>query len=434
MKKKKNEDIKLNISDKHIPLRIVIFVVSFIIAIGAIGFGVYSCSNKGLENSGWVNFDLSLYNDNDYIGYNNDIRLMYYVDGDKAQVKNTNKLVRDLFIQKAKMVYSLIDSTPDYNYKTNGISYINNHINEKIEIEERLYNILSDALDKTNLNESYSLYSGLINSFWKTNFTLNYSLNKNIDPLLDNKNKADLELIKQACKKENNLKLKLDKEDDKFYATLNVDQEVVSLVDDLSLEANYLDLNSLFNSYYLQEVYQDFIDANLTKGYFYAETGEIIFMSDSFVDENNIIIYDKTNKVFPVGIVSSSGACNVSQIRTFGVNNNTNFYSFIHDNQVINRSLYYDYKEGYNNETFTISSIVSKKKLVDLTYMNLYLTLKGDLSLYQEKLIDQEYAAVIKKDEERTIYLSDPESNYKDYGRYINGKYEIEEMYLRKAL
>ncbi|MDD6302389.1 MAG: hypothetical protein PUA56_03645 [Bacillales bacterium] len=434
MKKKKNEDIKLNISDKHIPLRIVIFVVSFIIAIGAIGFGVYSCSTKGLENSGWVNFDLSLYNDNDYIGYNNDIRLMYYVDGDKAQVKNTNKLVRDLFIQKAKKVYSLIDSTPDYNYKTKGISYINNHINEKIEIEERLYNILSDALDKTNLNETYSLYSGLINSFWKTNFTLNYSLNKNIDPLLDNKNKADLELIKQACKKENNLKLKLDKEDDKYYATLNVDQEVVSLVDDLSLEANYLDLNSLFNSYYLQEVYQDFINANLTKGYFYAETGEIIFMSDSFVDENNIIIYDKTNKVFPVGIVSSSGACNVSQIRTFGVNNNTNFYSFIHDNQVINRSLYYDYKEGYNNETFTISSIVSKKKLVDLTYMNLYLTLKGDLSLYQEKLIDQEYAAVIKKDEERTIYLSDPESNYKDYGRYINGKYEIEEMYLRKAL
>ena len=85
MRNKRFEKKKIDISNKNIKLRISIFILALIVALGSFIFGINACVNSSSPNKGWNLYNLKDYYDSRYEGYNENVYLNYFIsDGNKS--------------------------------------------------------------------------------------------------------------------------------------------------------------------------------------------------------------------------------------------------------------------------------------------------------------------------------------------------------------
>lgn len=405
------EKKKIDISTKNLKLRVGIFIIALIVALGAFGFGINSCVNSSSPNVGWNSYKLKDYYDANYEGYNENIYLNYYLsDGNKS----TNKRIVDTFTSASKDVFSLIDSNKNHSYSVNGIGYINSHIGETVEINGELFKILNDAKEKTyEEDSSYSMFSGLIQDYWKY-LIPSVSLG-------DYKEPGYLKYYVELSSDLSNFNLDLSKDGERYYAKFTISDEVQSFIDENKLDnISILDLNTLFYSYYLDGIYSRFKDDDLVKGYLYTHTGEMIFMNDSFLDTNGIRIFDSLNygQSFVCGTLDTKKKAYVSNIRSFPVFSEFESEYFMTHIPSSNdsRSMFYDYKTGYSQNVIKASTLVEEdmsSSLVDLTYKNLNVVNSKDYNSYKG-LSSSISGCMILSMETEKIYLRNTKDYYKN--------------------
>lgn len=419
MRNKRFEKKKIDISNKNIKLRISIFILALIVALGSFIFGINACVNSSSPNKGWNLYNLKDYYDSRYEGYNENVYLNYFInDGNKSE----NKKIIDLLCLSAKEVYSMIDSNKNHSYEVNGIGYINSHIGEEVEICEELYEILSDAKKKTyEENSSYSMFSGLIQDYWKY-----------LIPNVSNSSYKEPGYINDYVdfsKDLSNFNLDLKKEEDKYFAKFTISDELKDFINESNLyDVSILDLNTLFYSYYLDGIYSRFKDNGLNKGYLYTHTGEIIFMNDSFLESNGIRLYDSLSydQPFVCGLLEMNNASYVSSIRSFPVFSEYEKEYFFTQIPSSNnsRSMFYDYRTGYSQNVIKSSTLVDEdmsSSLVDLTFKNLNVVNSKDYNAYKD-LPSSICGCLILSSETNKMYLR----NAKDYFKKVyNNKGEL---------
>ena len=145
---------KIELNEKHIPLRLVLFIV--VILIGITAFGIFFSSLLN-ANPGWMVIEEANTN---YPSIGQDFILNYYVP--KTNPTEAKKKIVSVYSDIVEKALILFDELNEYE-GFNNVYYINHHVNEEIEVDPVLYN----AFKKINDANSQIIYLGPIYSQYR---------------------------------------------------------------------------------------------------------------------------------------------------------------------------------------------------------------------------------------------------------------------------
>ncbi len=220
----------IELSEKHIGLRFVAFILAIVVAVGALTFGVISLLNRG---SGWRTV-----NGGKIRGFNYDEEIVFeYNAKDAGEFKRLQTLYSSLLDRVAP----LFDADNEYEGISN-ICYINRHPNEQIVIDELLYSAF-EVIDKYDLRSVYTgpFYEEYKNLF----FSYNDDDAESFDPDVNKDVKERAGKIAAFAKDKNSVQLKLL---GKNTVTLYVSGEYENYVKEIG-SSSYIDLWLIKNAF-----------------------------------------------------------------------------------------------------------------------------------------------------------------------------------------
>ena len=166
MKDNKEKDVVIqDDSDKPIfaqkknVVRLVLFIVALVIAVTAITIGVVQIGKKdpGL-------YEVEADPDGNLPFFDSGIRLMHYFDGSSDSIKEQMNAIKMQYTYALKKTYKWFDSKDTY-LDTINLAAINQSAGQPVKIEKTLFDILSDAYEKTEKKEGYSIFAGPLVEF-----------------------------------------------------------------------------------------------------------------------------------------------------------------------------------------------------------------------------------------------------------------------------
>ncbi len=169
---------KIELNERHIPLRLVLFIVLIIVAITAFGIFFSTLLNA---SPGWMIIEETNTN---YPSIGQDFILNYNVP--KSNPTAAKKKIVSIYSDIVEKGLILFDELNEYEGYKN-VYYINNHPNEEIEIDPVLYN----AFKKINSWDSKLIFLGPIYSQYRNIMSAeNNNSAKEFDPKYNNSMKT----------------------------------------------------------------------------------------------------------------------------------------------------------------------------------------------------------------------------------------------------
>ena len=154
--------MKIEVSEKHIGLRIAVTAVALVIAVVAFTIGVV---NIGKKTPGYQNIEAKV--DAEAILYNDAVLYRYWFGGTSNEIKRSiNALVLE-YTPILSAAYKQTDHQNTYSGQVS-IGTINQHPGEVVNVSPELYTILKDAYAKTLEGRGYNMFAGALYAEWKS--------------------------------------------------------------------------------------------------------------------------------------------------------------------------------------------------------------------------------------------------------------------------
>lgn len=251
---------KIEYTSKHLNLRKVLFIIFLLIALFSFGIAIKSLLSwqtgyREIESEGY---------------YSDEIQLQYYLENKAQYVK-----VKNIYNESCKEIYQLLDESQIYDGIYN-IAYINSNPNQKIKVDDKLYNCLA-LLQKYNnksimLAPIYELYKGIFGC------NEDYQL-VDYDPLLNEEIAQYVKEVLNYINDENHIQLKLY---DDNYVELYVSEQYQKFAEDNGINS-YLDFYWIKNSFVVDYVAQQLINEGFNQGFISCHNGYCRFLSGNQV-------------------------------------------------------------------------------------------------------------------------------------------------------
>ncbi len=255
---------EIEVSDKHVPLRIALFAMAFILAVTAFAFAV---TGLGHKDAGYYTITADP-NDASPL-YASGVSLRYYCDGESESIKAILRELEQLYGAALLESYQALNAT-DATPTGDNLAALNRNVGQPVSVSPALYAVLLDALEKTGENEGYSLFAGPLYAEWTT---LRYLENaEDFDPL-HNPDEAERLARLAALAADQSLYSLRVVDEASCTLQLDVDARVLQTLSELELDAPILDLNLLHDAYELRLVAQALVGAGYDSGYLSADSG-----------------------------------------------------------------------------------------------------------------------------------------------------------------
>lgn len=251
-----------DVDEKISPIRIVLFVIVFAVAIGAISFGVYRI---GYKAPGY--YSVTEITDDEAVMYGNDYELVNYFGGNSNQIKAAMNELSELYSSTLKRAYKLTDPVNEYKGYVN-LATINKNPGQPQKVSEELFKMLRDADNRTN-RQYYSLYAGALYAHWNSILYLSDALE--YDPLVNADERERIKALAEETKKSSAVTLTFDEANS--TVTLNVSPEYAAFCTENEESDVYLDFNLMRDAYILDMLYKELSDKGYTNGYITAKNG-----------------------------------------------------------------------------------------------------------------------------------------------------------------
>lgn len=309
------KDDRIQVSEKHVGLRVVFFVVAVVVAVGAFSYGI---SALGAKRSGYHLIEASA--DSDAPFYNKEITFGYYLEGSSGAIKKaTNELV-GVYTPILAASYKQLDSSMEYAGAVS-IGALNRHLGEEVGVSAELYAVLKDAYARTLENLNFNMFAGALYSEWKSVLILDDPVG--FDPLTNEDMAARFADIAAQVSNLDNFSLEF-LDDEKHLVRFSVSDEYAAFCRDMEIEAGALDLNLLTNAYRLEMIASALEDLGFTDGYLLSQDGLAVTLSGcrqqsyalygkedgSIVERGSFVVEGRSSKAFmaafPLGSYSGS--------------------------------------------------------------------------------------------------------------------------------
>lgn len=300
MKDKKQFE-EINVSAKHLPLRIAVFALAVVVAASAIGYGV---SQLGRKEPGWYTINAAAAED--ALLYSNGIRFEYYMEGSSDLIKASLRLIEEQYSAALLRAYKELDPANAYP-GVGGIAALN--AGGKVECSPGLYAVLKDAYSKTLEKQGYNMFAGAYYAEWNAIIYSNDPLA--YDPALDPDEKARLDAISDAVNDLGNFTLTFD--DAERSAVLTVSDEYAAVAAELELEAGPVDLNLLHDAYLCAAIRDELEGEDWHRGYLAAESGVGVYFSQ--FDGGEISVYGEKDEIASLTVAAGQS---LSEFSAYG--------------------------------------------------------------------------------------------------------------------
>lgn len=252
-----NEE-ELEVSDKHLVLRIILFCLVFVIAVTAFSKAVVGI---GYKEPGY--YDIETNTVEDALLYNKGITFTHYFDGESDKIKKELLAAKDVYSEVLSRAYKLLDPKNTYDGFVN-IAYLNSHLGEDVEISDELFAILTDAYDKTLEKSGYNMFAGAVHSAWNSILVLEDP--EEFDPLNDPDEGARISGIAKMTAELEHFEFTV-VDADRYIVRFDVSDEYLAYLEECEAEPVILDLNVLHDAYMVSMVRDTVEEKGFNRGY-----------------------------------------------------------------------------------------------------------------------------------------------------------------------
>ncbi len=355
----------IEVSDKHVPLRIAAFALAFILAVSAFAFGV---AGLGHKNAGYYNITPSP-NDEAPL-YAANVSLRCWFDGESEGIKASLARIQPVYDAALLESCKLLDARSEY-LGVNNVASLNAKIGEPLSLDPRLYEILLDAYAKTQEGRGYNLFAGPLYAEWTTLLYLEDPAA--FDPLNDPEEAARLEKL---CALAGDLSLyRLSVVDEESHTLrFDVEESVLRELEAMEIDAPILDLNLLHDAYRLELAAQALEEAGFHSGYLSSDSGLSLSLSEMKTGEFRLYAFDGENAE-PAAAVIAEGGTAASQFHVFPYSDEAvGYYAVTDESGTLHFRHPYLPADGVYREKLQSSLVVDLSgNLVNACYRNLCL-------------------------------------------------------------
>lgn len=315
---------KIELSEKHVKLRLVLVILFALIAAGAIAFGVYSFL---AGDPGWREIEVA----SGQLHCGQDFTLMYRLGESGDSVRAEGRAVETLYSRACERAYQLF--TVDQETEgVSGMAYLNARPNQEVEIDEALYKALSQIQDSGDrslyLAPAYVGYDNLF-SCTADSQTEDFDPYKNPDVAAEcaeiagfanDPDTVDLELLAG-----NRVRLK-------------VSQEYLRWAEENGVTV-FLDFYWLKNAFIADYLADTLAEAGFTHGYLMSFDGFVRNL-DEGGESYALMVNDRAGEtVYPAAVMEYNGPAAIVSLRNYGKGG-------------VDDRRYYQYENGEIRTTF----------------------------------------------------------------------------------
>ena len=154
--------MKIEVSDKHVGLRIALTAVALVIAVVAFSIAIV---NMGKKSPGYQLIEAKT--DKEALTYNNAVSFRYWFDGTSNEIKRG---INGLVLEYTPILSAAYKQTDHQNVYSGQVSIgtVNQHPGEVVNVSPELYAILKDAYAKTLEGRGYNMFAGALYAEWKS--------------------------------------------------------------------------------------------------------------------------------------------------------------------------------------------------------------------------------------------------------------------------
>ena len=378
MEKKEARTVNLS-KTKHFDIIVIGFVVAVAIAAVLItlnAFGIFTSA------TGYSQLDLEVYKE---VKFGHDLNCYVYFSGNTMKVNSEKKQASSLFSSSYREIYMMTDPYLDYSPYFSSIKTINSSLGEDVKIDARLYDILKDAYEKSDVvNNNYSIFAAPLYDEWNDLLYSGSSGNTDSDPLFNNEELSYLQTLANYVKDTSSYSLEF--KDDNIVQ-LNISNAYKTFREEYEITSPIISLNALESAYQIKYVASRMEKEGYTNAYIADDYGNGMTLNDlGSLNHNLYDIQEGTTHLF--GHISRSGEYVFSMNHHFLTNPKvaTEFYDIIKDDNLYHRSSYLKLETGLPYDSYLSTNLFSEKlDLPSLVLENNKLIIKDNSYLAEKK-------------------------------------------------
>lgn len=367
--------------DKKIHIKhIEIWIILLVLMIGtAVFFITWALTHIGESDYQPGYYEITGLIKEDAPHYNDDYTLLYYLDGEgTTSIQYQMNDVQEMYSNTLYTYYISLDEENEYE-NVLSLGYVNHHINEEITLDNRTYNILVDAYNRSKNSDNYSIFAAPLYGYWDDVLSVDYEQQISLDPLNNSGTLDALTSVSEAIKDSSNIDFEL-LGNNKII--LKVSESYKNLLIEKEMDSYpYISLNALKTSYIVESTLNTLNEKNYKKGILLSHDGALKESVSGL--EGTYPLYEKSeNSLLKVATLRMNAPLSLSSYHRYDISNQANapYYQIEKNSVTYYRSSQIDINLGYSNNAYNASIVASNDtNIVETTYINNELASKTNI-------------------------------------------------------
>ena len=383
--------MKLEVSKKHLGLRIALTAIALAVAVFAFTYAVVRIGHK---DPGYQTIEAKA--DAEALTYNKAVAFRYWLGGSSNEIKRGINALTEVYTPILAAAYKQLDHQNEYS-GCNSIASLNRNQGSVVALSKELYSVLKDAYGRTVENKGYNMFAGDLYAEWESILILEEP--DTFDPANNPDQAARISAIASMVSDLSNFSLEF-VDDNECTVRFSVSEEYKRFCKEFEIESVPLDLNLLHDAYMLRWIADALFDEGCRTGYLYTAEGLVLCL-----DPSGTLSYDmytlENGRETAYASVNLEDPFSATTFTAFGMGS---LYSYRLGN--LYRHLYFDVRTGDFTNILMSATVISRdKNLVEDVYQTMILN-----TLSTEREVAS-YAAELEKSGLLVSYVFQSASN-----------------------
>lgn len=277
----------IEVNDKHIGLKIVLFIVFLVIAVSAFSYGVTLIGKKeaGYQTISASSSSSSGSDSSDVATFAKEISFSHYFEGSSNFIKKEVRTLQKVYSSVLLDVCRQLDAENSYEGAVS-IGALNSNLGSVVSVSPELYAVLKDAYSRTLEKKNFNMFAGALYAEWKSILILDDA--SEFDPLNNEYMAYRISEIAREVSDLSNFTLEF-LDDSTCSVRFSVSEHYLAFSSEFELGSVILDLNLMTNAYKLSLLAQKLEDLGYKNGYLVSNDGLVVTLSNTF--EQSLVLY-----------------------------------------------------------------------------------------------------------------------------------------------
>lgn len=356
--------MKLEVSNRHITLRIVVTAVAFVVAVIAFTIGVVRIGHK---DPGYHTIEAKV--DAEALLYNKAVTLKYWFDGSTNEIKRGINALTEVYTPVLAASYKQLDPRNLYT-AVNGIATLNLNRGNSIMVSEHLYSVLKDAYRRTLEGKGYNMFAGDLYAEWKSILILDEP--EAFDPALNSAQGARIAEIAAQVSDLSNFKLEF-LDDSTCLVRFSVSDSYAAFCSSHEIDSMPLDLNLLHDAYLMDWIATDLLAEGYDTGYLYTSEAQVLCLGSRGSLGYSMYTLENGNETVYASL-ELEGPFSATTFTAFGMGSYYGYTLKTDSGSPLYRHMYFDVRTGtYTDVLMSATVIGNDRDIVETVYQSIIL-------------------------------------------------------------